>query len=85
MAAETAREMRDILESDLVGDFGHRAAPRRVGDENLIGALQAFGLHELADRRIVVVEQAVEIAQRNPAARGDLSRRKILVAEIAFR
>jgi hypothetical protein len=40
----------------------------RVGNDNFVGALQALGLDELTDRRLIVVEEAVKIAQRNPAA-----------------
>jgi hypothetical protein len=36
--------------------------------------LQAFGLDELTDRRLIVVEQAVEIAQGDPTAGSDLFR-----------
>ena len=56
----------------------------RVGNENFVGALQALGLDELTDRRLIVVEEAVEVAQRNPAACSDLFRRERLVAEMAF-
>ena len=56
----------------------------RVGNENFVGALQALGLDELTDRRLIVVEEAVKIAQRNPAACSDLFRRERLIAEMAF-
>ncbi len=76
--------MRDVLETNLIGDFRNRSVTSRVCNENLVSALQALGLDELTDRRLVVVEQAVEIAQGNPAAGSDLFRRQRLVAEMAF-
>jgi len=84
MTAETSREVRDVLEANLIGDLGNRSMASRVSNQNLVGTLQPLGLDELANRRLIVVEQAVEIAQGNPTACSDLFRRERLVAEMAF-
>ena len=84
MAAKAAREMRDVLEADLIGDFGNGAVALGVGHEHLVGALQPLGLDELAHRGLVVVEQAIEVAQGDSAAGCDLLRRQRLVPEMAL-
>src|SRR6267142_2291902 len=84
VAAEAPREMRNVLEADLIGDFRDGAVTFRVRDQNFIGALEALDLNELPHRRLVVVEETVKITQRYATARGYLLGRKRLVAQVLF-
>ena len=74
IAAETSREVRDVLESHFIGDLGNRPMAFRIRNQDFISALQALGLDELIHCGFIVVEQTIEIAQRNTAACRDLPR-----------
>src|SRR3954468_17117823 len=76
-AAKAPGEVRDVVETDGVGDFGDAAACEARAEQERARPLQSLLAHELRDARALALEQHADIARAHPMPRGDLAERDL--------